>query len=58
MADRDHKMTLWQVLRQYPKACEWSILISTACAMEGYNISVVGILYKVDLLFVSFDLCV
>jgi SP family general alpha glucoside:H+ symporter-like MFS transporter len=40
--DREHRMTLWEGLRKYPKACAWSVLISTTCAMEGYDISLIG----------------
>jgi hypothetical protein len=34
--DKEHKMTLWQGIKLYPKAVGWSLLISTCIAMEGY----------------------
>lgn len=33
--EKEHKMTLLQGLRLYPKAIGWSVLISTCIAMEG-----------------------
>ncbi|KAI1770642.1 putative MFS alpha-glucoside transporter [Hypoxylon cercidicola] len=43
--EKEHKMTLWQGLRLYPKAIAWSILISTCIVMEGYDISLVNNFY-------------
>lgn len=40
--DKEHNMTLREGLRLYPKAIAWSALISTLCAMEGYDISLIG----------------
>lgn len=40
--DKEHKMTLREGLRLYPKAIGWSALISTLCAMEGYDVSLIG----------------
>ncbi|EED14415.1 maltose permease, putative [Talaromyces stipitatus ATCC 10500] len=31
-------MTLWQAVRLYPKAISWSIFLSTALVMEGYDV--------------------
>jgi SP family general alpha glucoside:H+ symporter-like MFS transporter len=36
--DKEHKMTLWQGIKLYPKAVGWSVLISTCIAMEGYDV--------------------
>jgi len=36
--DKEHKMTLLQGIRLYPKAVAWSLLISTCIAMEGYDV--------------------
>jgi len=33
----EHKLGLIDAFRQYPKAVGWSILVSTACVMEGYD---------------------
>lgn len=43
--DKEHKMTLMQGIRLYPKAVFWSMIISTCIVMEGYDISLVGNLY-------------
>ncbi|KAI1136260.1 putative MFS alpha-glucoside transporter [Hypoxylon sp. FL0543] len=43
--EKEHKMTLWQGLKLYPKAIAWSVLISTCIAMEGYDISLVNNFY-------------
>ncbi|KAI2618291.1 sugar transporter [Hypomontagnella submonticulosa] len=43
--EKEHKMTLWQGLRLYPKAIAWSVLISTCIVMEGYDISLVNNFY-------------
>jgi SP family general alpha glucoside:H+ symporter-like MFS transporter len=36
--DKEHKMTLWQGIKLYPKAVAWSVLISTCICMEGYDV--------------------
>lgn len=46
--DKEHKMTLLQGIRLYPKAVCWSVLISTCIVMEGYDVSLVGNLYGFD----------
>lgn len=43
--DKEHRMTLWQGIRLYPKAVFWSILISTCIAMEGYDVCLVNNFY-------------
>lgn len=43
--DKEHKMTLMQGLRLYPKAVAWSLLISTCIAMEGFDLALVNGLY-------------
>lgn len=48
IADKEHNMTLWQGCKLYPKAILWSVLISSCCAMEGYDISLVGNFCKVS----------
>ncbi|OJJ42455.1 hypothetical protein ASPZODRAFT_137267 [Penicilliopsis zonata CBS 506.65] len=39
------KMSLWQALKLYPKASLWSILISFAVVMEGYDVILMGSFY-------------
>ena len=34
---KEHNLTLSQALRAYPKAIMWSILLSSAVVMEGYD---------------------
>ncbi len=37
----DRKLTIWQALRKYKKAVLWSMLLSTALIMEGYDVVIV-----------------
>ncbi|WOO85088.1 Maltose permease MAL31 [Vanrija pseudolonga] len=41
----EHKMTLMQGLRQYPKACFWSMMISVAVIMEAFDLTLLGNFY-------------
>lgn len=34
---KEHNLTLRQALRAYPKAIMWSLLLSSAVIMEGYD---------------------
>ncbi|KAH0832738.1 hypothetical protein AYO21_00357 [Fonsecaea monophora] len=43
--EKEHKMTLWQGIKLYPKAVGWSILISTCIAMEGYDVCLLSNFY-------------
>ncbi|KAK9361516.1 hypothetical protein V1504DRAFT_432855 [Lipomyces starkeyi] len=38
-------MTLARGLRLYPKAIAWSVLLSSALVMEGYDLALLGSLY-------------
>ena len=38
-------MSLLQGIKLYPKAIGWAALISMCCAMEGYDIALIGNLY-------------
>lgn len=38
-------MTLLQGIRLYPKAIFWAALIAMCCAMEGYDIALIGNFY-------------
>lgn len=44
-ADAEHQLTLMQALKKYPKACFWSICISTSIIMEGYDIVLIYSLF-------------
>ncbi|KAJ0272735.1 hypothetical protein COL922a_014619, partial [Colletotrichum nupharicola] len=43
--EKEHKMSLLQGLKLYPKAVGWSILISAAIIMEGYDVVLMGSFY-------------
>ncbi|KAH8600767.1 sugar porter family MFS transporter [Bisporella sp. PMI_857] len=43
--EKEHKMTLLQGIKLYPKAVAWSILISTCIAMEGYDVCLLSNFY-------------
>ncbi|RMZ84807.1 hypothetical protein DV737_g1045, partial [Chaetothyriales sp. CBS 132003] len=44
-SDTEHKMTLAQGLRLYPKAVAWSMLISLCIAMEGFDLCLLNTFY-------------
>jgi hypothetical protein len=41
----EKSMTLGRAIKLYPKAIGWSILLSTAIVMEGYDLSLLGNFY-------------
>jgi SP family general alpha glucoside:H+ symporter-like MFS transporter len=43
--EKEHKMTLKQGIKLYPKAIIWSLLISTCIVMEGFQMSLVNNFY-------------
>lgn len=51
-AETERQMTLWQGLKAYPKAAGWSIVISIATTMDGYDTGFLTSLFGlVSLLF-------
>ncbi|KAI1745758.1 general alpha-glucoside permease [Xylaria scruposa] len=42
---KEHQMTIWQGIRLYPKAIAWSMVISMALVMEGFDNSLIGSFY-------------
>lgn len=44
-ASDEKSMSLRQAIRLYPKAVGWSILLSSALIMEGYDLALLGSLY-------------
>lgn len=44
-ADDEKSMGLLQALRLYPKAVGWSVVLSSALIMEGYDLALLGSLY-------------
>jgi hypothetical protein len=40
--EKEHKMTLMQGIKLYPKAIFWSLLISTTIVMEGYDVCLIN----------------
>ena len=45
-SDKEHRMTLWQGIKLYPKAVGWSMLISTCIAMEGFDVCLLSNFYS------------
>lgn len=45
---KEHTMSLWKGIKLYPKAIGWSMLLSTAIIMEGYDGVLMGSFYAVD----------
>lgn len=43
--EAEHQMTLREGIRLYPKAIGWSLLLSTAIIMEGYDTTLLGNFY-------------
>lgn len=43
--EMEHTMSLWDGLRTYPKAVGWSLVVSTAIIMEGYDTTLLGSFY-------------
>ncbi|CAG8090836.1 unnamed protein product [Penicillium salamii] len=40
--EKEHNMGPWQALKLYPKAVGWSLLLSCAIIMEGYDVVLIG----------------
>ena len=36
--DKEHRMSLWEGIRTYPKAIFWSMFISLCIAMEAFDV--------------------
>ncbi|KAG2172578.1 hypothetical protein INT44_002593 [Umbelopsis vinacea] len=43
--EMEHTLSLWDGLRAYPKAVGWSLVVSTAIIMEGYDTALLGSFY-------------
>jgi SP family general alpha glucoside:H+ symporter-like MFS transporter len=43
--DREHRMTVREAFRLYPKAIAFSLIFSTAIIMEGYDTALLGTFY-------------
>ncbi|EMG46572.1 hypothetical protein G210_3182, partial [Candida maltosa Xu316] len=46
--ERDKTMPLKECIRTFPKACLWSVVISTAIVMEGYDTNLLASFYAYD----------
>jgi SP family general alpha glucoside:H+ symporter-like MFS transporter len=44
-AAEEKSMTLIQAIKLYPKAVGWSVVLSSALIMEGYDLALLGSLY-------------
>ncbi|KAF2016909.1 sugar transporter [Aaosphaeria arxii CBS 175.79] len=42
---QEHDLTFWEALRLYPKGVFWSIAMSSAVIMEGYDTKLIGTLF-------------
>lgn len=45
---KEHSMSLWEGVKLYPKAIGWSVLLSTAIVMEGYDVVLMGSFYALE----------
>ncbi|KAK1489197.1 sugar porter family MFS transporter [Colletotrichum tamarilloi] len=45
-ASAEHKMSLLEAIRTYPKAIGWSVLLSSTLIMEGYDLALLSNLYS------------
>jgi SP family general alpha glucoside:H+ symporter-like MFS transporter len=43
--DQEHELTFLQAIKPYPKAVGWSVLMSTALVMDGYDTKLIGSLF-------------
>jgi MFS transporter, SP family, general alpha glucoside:H+ symporter len=43
--DQEHDLTFLQAIKLYPKAVGWSVLMSTALVMDGYDTKLIGSLF-------------
>jgi SP family general alpha glucoside:H+ symporter-like MFS transporter len=41
----DHKLTIVQAFKRYPKAVAWSSVMSASCIMDGYDLKLIGSLF-------------
>lgn len=44
-AQEERTQTIWQAIKSNPKAVGWSVLLSTAIVMEGYDTLLLSNLY-------------
>ena len=44
-AEDEKQMSLLQAIKLYPKAVGWSVVLSSALIMEGYDLALLGSLY-------------
>ncbi|KAK9234165.1 general substrate transporter [Lipomyces kononenkoae] len=43
--DHEHELTFLQAIKLYPKAVAWSVIMSTALVMDGYDTKLLGSLF-------------
>lgn len=43
--NKEHELTFLQAIKLYPKAVGWSVLMSTALVMDGYDTKLIGSLF-------------
>jgi SP family general alpha glucoside:H+ symporter-like MFS transporter len=42
---QEHELTFFEALKLYPRGVFWSIVMSTAVVMEGYDTKLIGTLF-------------
>ncbi|KAJ4129743.1 hypothetical protein NW754_004027 [Fusarium falciforme] len=45
---KEHSMSVWRGIKLYPKAIGWSVLLSTAIVMEGYDVVLMSSFYAME----------
>lgn len=45
--DKEHRMSLWEGIRLYPKAIAWSMTISLCIAMEAFDVCLLNTFCKI-----------
>src|SRR5271170_2348702 len=44
-SEAEAKMAFWKGIKTYPQAAAWTILLSSTIIMEGYDTSLIGLLF-------------
>lgn len=55
--NHEHSMTLMEAIKLYPKAVGWSILLSTAIVMEGYDVVLLSSFYALPQFNKKYGVC-
>jgi MFS transporter, SP family, general alpha glucoside:H+ symporter len=55
--DQEHSMSFMQAIKLYPKAVGWSMLLSTAIIMEGYDVVLLSSFYALPQFNEKYGVC-